>query len=220
MKNGILTLIFSCIPGAGQMYQGYMKRGLSLVSMFCLTIFCGMLLPPLTITCLIVWMYSFFDTFNLRAEIGAGNAPQDDYLIHIDWYDRRMRQLLSESHKLLGWGLIATGVLIAYQQVIMGVLDQLMWSGGHNSVAFRAFYLMMDQVPQVLVCVVLILCGVWLVRGPPQRTAPPGASPGRVLQLYRPLSDGGALPCRGPCGAGSSADHSGCDAASSGGRKR
>ena len=43
MKNGILTLIFSCIPGAGQMYQGYMERGLSLVSMFCLTIFCGML---------------------------------------------------------------------------------------------------------------------------------------------------------------------------------
>ena len=53
-----------------------------------------------------------------------------------------MRQLLSESHKLLGWGLIATGVLIAYQQVVMGILDQLMWSGGHNSVAFRAFYLM------------------------------------------------------------------------------
>ena len=29
-KNGILTLLFACIPGAGQMYQGYMKRGLSL----------------------------------------------------------------------------------------------------------------------------------------------------------------------------------------------
>ena len=28
-KNGILTLLFACIPGAGQMYQGYMKRGLS-----------------------------------------------------------------------------------------------------------------------------------------------------------------------------------------------
>ena len=30
-KNGILTLLFACIPGAGQMYQGYMKRGLSLI---------------------------------------------------------------------------------------------------------------------------------------------------------------------------------------------
>ena len=37
-KNGILTLLFACIPGAGQMYQGYMKRGLSLITMFCLFI--------------------------------------------------------------------------------------------------------------------------------------------------------------------------------------
>ena len=29
MKNGILTFIFAFCPGAGQMYQGYMKRGLS-----------------------------------------------------------------------------------------------------------------------------------------------------------------------------------------------
>ena len=149
-------------------------------------------------------MYSFFDTFNLRAEIGAGNAPQDDYLIHIDWYDRRMPALLSESHKLLGWGLIATGVLIAYQQVVMGVLDQLMWSGGHNSVAFRAFYLMMDQVPQVLVCVVLILCGVRLVRGPRSAQRPPEQAPEEFCN-YTPPLDGGPLPCRGPCGAGSSA---------------
>lgn len=166
MKNGILTLIFSCIPGAGQMYQGYMKRGLSLVSMFCLTILFGMLLPPLSITCLIVWMYSFFDTFNLRAEIAAGTAQPDDYLVHVDLYDRRMRQMLSESHKLLGWALILTGVLVAYQQVVMRIMNELMWNGGRNSVAFRAVYMMMDQLPQVLVCVVLILCGVWLVRGP------------------------------------------------------
>ena len=26
MKNGILTFLFAFCPGAGQMYQGYMKR--------------------------------------------------------------------------------------------------------------------------------------------------------------------------------------------------
>ena len=41
-KNGILTLLFACIPGAGQMYQGYMKRGLSLITMFCLFIIVGL----------------------------------------------------------------------------------------------------------------------------------------------------------------------------------
>ena len=37
-KNGILTLLFALIPGAGEMYQGYMKRGLSIITMFCLSI--------------------------------------------------------------------------------------------------------------------------------------------------------------------------------------
>ena len=32
-KNGFLTFIFACIPGAGQMYYGYMQRGLSIAMM-------------------------------------------------------------------------------------------------------------------------------------------------------------------------------------------
>ena len=92
MKNGILTFIFAFCPGAGQMYQGYMKRGLSLITMFCLFIVIGVsTLEVLTIGCVIVWMYSFFDTFNLRAQIGAGTAPEDDYLVHINWKDQRMQ---------------------------------------------------------------------------------------------------------------------------------
>ena len=41
MKNGILTFLFAFCPGAGQMYQGYMKRGLSLITMFCVAFGCG-----------------------------------------------------------------------------------------------------------------------------------------------------------------------------------
>ena len=52
-KNGILTFLFAFVPGAGQMYQGYMKRGLSLITMFCLCIMAGMLLEPLVLTALI-----------------------------------------------------------------------------------------------------------------------------------------------------------------------
>ena len=43
-KNGILTFLFAFVPGAGQMYQGYMKRGLSLITLFFLCIMAGMLL--------------------------------------------------------------------------------------------------------------------------------------------------------------------------------
>ena len=166
MKNGILTFFFAFCPGAGQMYQGYMKRGLSLITMFCLFIAAGSVLDVLVVGCAIVWMYSFFDTFNLRAQIGAGTAPADDYLVHINWHDKRMEQFMLDSHKLLGWGLIALGALVAYQNILMNTLGDIVWRWGQQSPFFRALYLMMDQLPEVVVCVALIVCGVWLVRGP------------------------------------------------------
>lgn len=165
-KNGILTFLFAFVPGAGQMYQGYMKRGLSLITMFCLCIMAGMLLEPLVLTALIVWMYSFFDTFNLRAQFIAGTAPADDYLVHFNTKDARLTLFFRDSHKLVGWALIAFGALIAYENIIMNLLNDVLWRWGRDSVVFRAFYLVMDRLPDVVLCVALILCGVWLVRGP------------------------------------------------------
>ena len=174
-KNGILTLLFALIPGAGEMYQGYMKRGLSLITMFCLPAALGAMtrIEVLYIGLPIVYMYSFFDTFNLRAQIGMGTAPEDDYLVHFDPHDKRLAQLLADSHKLLGWGLIALGALVAYQNILMNTLGDIVWRWGQSSPFFRALYLMMDQLPEVVVCVALIICGAWLVRGPKGRKQKP-----------------------------------------------
>ena len=165
-KNGILTLLFAFIPGAGQMYQGYMKRGLSLVLMAAAIGMAAMLIPPVVFTLLVVFMYSFFDTFNLRAQISMGTAPEDDYLVHFDPQDKRLARMMMDSHKLLGWGLIALGGLVAYENIIMRVFGDVMWRWGQNNPVFRAFYLMLDELPEVVVCVALIVCGLWLVRGP------------------------------------------------------
>lgn len=165
-KNGILTFLFAFVPGAGQMYQGYMKRGLSLITMFFLCIMTGMLLEPLALTALIVWMYSFFDTFNLRAQFIAETAPADDYLVHFNTKDARLTLFFRDSHKLVGWALIALGGLVAYENVIMRVFGDVMWRWGQNNPVFRAFYLMLDELPQIVTCVALIVCGLWLVRGP------------------------------------------------------
>ena len=165
-KNGILTFLFAFVPGAGQMYQGYMKRGLSLITMFCLCVMAGMLLEPLVLTALIVWMYSFFDTFNLRAQFIAGTAPADDYLVHFNTKDARLTLFFRDSHKLLGWALIALGAMVDYQNIIMRVLGDVMWRCGQNNPFFRAIYLMLDELPQIVACVALVVCGLWLVRGP------------------------------------------------------
>ena len=164
LKNGFLTLLFAFIPGAGQMYQGYMKRGLSLVLMCCAIGAVAVLFSPVALFLLVVFMYSFFDTLNLRAQIALGKAPEDDYLVHLDPKD---------SHKLVGWVLIVFGVLIVYENIIMEMLNEVLWRWGRDSVAFRAFYLVMDRLPDVVACVAFILCGVWLVRGPRKPKAAP-----------------------------------------------
>lgn len=166
LKNGLLTLLFAFIPGAGQMYQGYMKRGLSLMLMCCAIYVLAALFSPIAFFLLLVFMYSFFDTLNLRAQIALGNAPADDYLVHLDPKDKRLARLLLDSHKLVGWLLIAFGALIAYQNLIMNIFGDLVYRWGHSSPVFRALYLVMDSLPDVVVCVVLIVCGVWLVKGP------------------------------------------------------
>lgn len=188
LKNGFLTFCCAFVPGAGQMYQGYMKRGLSLITMFCLFVVIGVsTLQVLTIGCAIVWMYSFFDTFNLRAQISMGTAPEDDYLVHFDPQDKRLARMMMESHKLVGWCLIATGALIAYEQIIMNTLGDILWRWGQKAPVWRAIYLVMDQLPEVVLCVVLILCGIWLVRGPRAKKAAPEAAPEETdFQEYQP----------------------------------
>ena len=187
LKNGFLTFCCAFIPGAGQMYQGYMKRGLSLILTACLIGMVGSLLTPVLLLLVVLWMYSFFDTFNLRAQIIADTAPEDDYLIHFDPRDRRLARALLDSHKLVGWCLIAIGALIAYEQIIMNTLGDILWRWGQKAPVWRAVYLVMDQLPEVVLCVVLILCGIWLVRGPRAKKAAPEAAPEETdFQEYQP----------------------------------
>ena len=150
-----------------------MKRGLSLVLMAAAISMAAMLIPPVAFALLVVFMYSFFDTFNLRAQISMGTAPEDDYLVHFDPQDKRLARMMMDSHKLVGWALIALGAMVAYQNIIMRVLGDVMWRWGQNSPFFRAVYLMLDELPEVVVCVALIVCGVWLVRGPKGRKQKP-----------------------------------------------
>lgn len=165
MKNGFLTFCFAFVPGAGQMYQGYMKRGLSLVSLFfggCALVW---LAEPLMLVLPIVWMYSFFDTFNLRAQRAAGIAPADDYLIHLG-QDVSFERLLNRRHKLFGWVLVALGGYVFYDEFIMETLEDLLWGNERPSRLLRLLYELLDQVPQLVVCLALIALGLWLVRGP------------------------------------------------------
>ncbi|MDD3140341.1 MAG: hypothetical protein PHX08_15405, partial [Lachnospiraceae bacterium] len=68
-KNGFLTFVFSCLPGAGEMYMGFFKQGVSIMSLFFLLIFVSswMNMGALMYISPVIWFYSFFHANNLHS---------------------------------------------------------------------------------------------------------------------------------------------------------
>ena len=109
-KSGFFTFCLAFCPGAGQMYQGYMKRGTSLLVLFMLIIMLGTLLNmvPVALFSLVVWMYSFFDTFNIRSRFLSGEAMEPDaWLVDPESLaGGNWKTLVEKRHRVLGIALV------------------------------------------------------------------------------------------------------------------
>lgn len=170
-RNAFLTYVFSLCPGAGQMYQGYMKRGLSHILLFVIPIMLGsVFMPALVVLSAVVFMYSFFDSINLRAQIVAhcngtgGPLPVDDFLIHVKMDERNVDQLLKGKPKLVGWGLVILGAIGLYKSVVEPVLlsfVQLLPDSSLTWTLQRIVY----SLPGIAIGGLFVLVGLWLIRG-------------------------------------------------------
>lgn len=157
-KNGFLTFCFSLMPGAGEMYMGFMKQGLSIMAIFWGIIFFaayfGMdyfifLLP-------IVWFYSFFKVHNLRGMPDEEfYALEDEYLIHLDkilppdkWSKKQ--------NTILAGVLIITGGIMLWKNLVGFFRDFI-----PNAIYWR----LVGDVPQLVMALILITIGVMLIRG-------------------------------------------------------
>lgn len=122
-KNVFFTFCFSLIPGTGQMYQNYMKRGLSILIIFAIFVMLVMLLatPILIVPCLIIFAYSFFDTFHIRNSIGTENAIQDEYIWGTNSLGQSIDNILSKRSALIGLALLCIGIYLLFTNVIESI---------------------------------------------------------------------------------------------------
>lgn len=165
-RNKLLVFLFSFCPGAGQMYQGYMKRGLSLVLLFVLPIMVGAaFMPILAALAAVVYMYSFFDSLNLQAQILDHNAPEDDFVVHLDVANEDWKKLLSGKSHLIGWVFVILGVSGMYKSLVepllFGILHLIPW----ESPLYNALSNILYNIPGLCIGVLFILVGLWLIRG-------------------------------------------------------
>lgn len=169
--EGCKFFVASCIPGCGQMYQGYMKRGLSLMLVFCAPLMLAIFLEmgALAVTLVPVWLYSFFDGYNLRRRLEgtmvADDAEPDAYLFGLSDLDSdRLSELLGRRHSVIGWALVLVGVFMLYQQVVVETISNFF--EGHM------YYFLRWEIPRIVVTILIIALGIWFIRGPKKKHEP------------------------------------------------
>lgn len=164
-KSGFWTLIFSFLPGAGEMYMGFMKMGVSLMSLFFGLMALGMFFgqSAFLIISVIVWFYGFFHAHNLRAmEDEDFYALEDDYLFHLGGEEAKGVEFVQRYRKTLAVGLIILGVWLVCDN-LLSLLD--VWL---PNFVRQYLYAVTNRVPQLVFGLLIIYRGLYMIRGKKQ----------------------------------------------------
>ena len=154
-KNRFWTFCFSLIPGAGEMYLGLYKQGISLMVSFIgiMAVSVMMGLAPFALFAVVVWFYSFLHTHNLRAmPLEEFCAVEDDYIwshlpLNMKWTSKALK-------------------VVAILLIVLGVY--LVWT---NTFGWMTWYFngflgaVLERLPQAAIGVAIIWLGVKLITG-------------------------------------------------------
>lgn len=164
-KNRFWLFIFSLCPGAGHMYLGFMKMGLSFLLGFALSIVLMDLtsLDVLAVIPVAIYIYALFHANNIGAlDDEQFYALEDQYLLGFD-------NIKAANFRLDGRvRSIAAVVLILIGISMLGDLGLgLMWKyvGLENPIMRLIYYTIRDVVPRVLIALAIIWFGIYLLRG-------------------------------------------------------
>lgn len=160
-KKGFWLFIFSLIPGAGEMYMGFKKQGLSIMllfySLFAIGASTGM--DWIIMFFPIVWFYSFFNVHNLKSlSEEEFYSVEDNYILHLDEFLGNTSVILTKYRLVVAILMITFGASILWS----GLSDALYWVLPHglanllNSIGY--------MLPQLVLAVCIILGGVYLLK--------------------------------------------------------
>ncbi len=165
-KSKFWLFLFSLCPGAGHMYLGFMKMGLSFLLGFMLSIVVVDLtsLDVLAVIPVVIYIYALFHANNIGSlDDEQFYALEDQYLLGFDSIGAANFRLDGKVRS------IAAVVLILIGVSMLGELGfQMLWEyvGGYNNHVMRViFYTLRNVVPRVLIALAIIWFGIYLLRG-------------------------------------------------------
>lgn len=163
-KNGFFTFIWSFMPGAAEMYMGFMKCGLSLMVLFlggfALLFATNYIRDVMLLIPVLVWFYSFFHARNLAACPEEMLQSMDDDFIWDSFTDGSKTKITSPV--LRKWAaaiLIVLGASMLWQNlrhIIANIIPDQYWDD---------IWPFVDDVPQVAIALLIIAIGIGLIVG-------------------------------------------------------
>lgn len=103
-KNGFLTFLCWFLPGAAEMYIGFIKNGLSIMVAFFGTIgVCSMIRMTLFDLCIpIVWFFGFFHAINYSKISAEKMSEMEDQWVWEEIFGVKSKQQINEK-QMIGW---------------------------------------------------------------------------------------------------------------------
>lgn len=162
-KNGFFTFIFSFMPGAAEMYMGFIKQGASLMGLFLLCFvvpnYLGLYDFNL-ISVVFVWFVSFFHARNLATLKDEVFYELKDGFIWEEFAENRNIRVSNPT--LRKWAatiLVIVGVIMLWKNfssIIYSFIPDRIWD---------YVYPVMEKIPQLVVAIVIIAIGIKLIAG-------------------------------------------------------
>lgn len=162
-KNRFFTFIFSCLPGAAEMYMGFMKNGVTLMICFFLS-FAPMLffrsLDFLMALGVVIWFFGFFHARNFAGMSDAEfDAMEDKYIWeefpeigNIRIANTTVKKFIAAVLIILGCGQLWN----YFSGIIYNMIPQNIWSD---------IYPVIEGIPSVVIAILFVAAGVFMIRG-------------------------------------------------------
>lgn len=160
-KNGFLNFCFSLVPGAGQMYQGFIKRGASIMTLFfgwlCVSAYIGV--DELLFFLPVIWFFGFFDALHRNSLSDAEREQLKDgfLLIHEEEFDKMTLRKFRIPAAVL---LIFIGIYELLRMFVHLLIERgfLFWDSAIVGLVY-------DEFPKMVFSLVIIMVGVYLISG-------------------------------------------------------
>ena len=161
-KHTLFTLFCSFIPGAAEMYMGFMKMGLSIMTIFALSFMIPFMFDNEMFICItvLVWFFAFFHARNIATCDNETFFALQDKFIWEEFIE--VEKVPVSSNRYTKWIAIIL-IIFGSGSLLSNCMDMI-----YNLIPDRIWHIwypILNHIPKIFISIVLIVIGVKMIQG-------------------------------------------------------